>query len=34
MRQFYMFFPNCYALRSELTLKHYRLLIRVQNEAA
>ena len=34
MRQFYLFFPNCYALRSELTWTHYRLLIRVQNEAA
>ena len=33
MRQFYLFFPNCYALRSELTWTHYRLLIRVQNEA-
>ena len=34
MRQFYLYFPNCYALRSELTWTHYRLLIRVQNEAA
>lgn len=34
MRQFYQCFPNCYALRSELTWTHYRLLIRVQDEAA
>lgn len=34
MRQFYLCFPNCYALRSELTWTHYRLLIRVQNEKA
>lgn len=34
MRQFYQYFPNCYALRSELTWTHYRLLIRVQDEAA
>ena len=34
MRQFYQYFPNCYALRSELTWTHYRLLIRVQDEGA
>ena len=34
MRQFYLSFPNCYALRNELTWTHYRLLIRVQNETA
>lgn len=34
MRQFYQYFPNCYALRSELTWTHYRLLIRVQDEDA
>lgn len=34
MRQFYLCFPNCYALRSELTWTHYRLLIRVQNKTA
>lgn len=34
MRQFYQCFPNCYALRSELTWTHYRLMIRVQDEDA
>ena len=34
MRQFYHLFPNCYALRSELTWTHYRLLIRVSDEKA
>jgi hypothetical protein len=29
MRQFYQMFPNRYALRSELTWSHYRLLMRV-----
>jgi len=29
MRQFYQTFPNRYALRSELTWSHYRLLMRV-----
>jgi len=29
MRQFYQIFPNRYALRSELTWSHYRLLMRV-----
>lgn len=32
MRQFYLTFPNSYALRSELTWTHYRLLMRVENE--
>ena len=34
IRQFYLCFPNCYTLRSELTWSHYRLLIRVQDEQA
>ncbi|CAK7034110.1 MAG: hypothetical protein DELT_00487 [Desulfovibrio sp.] len=34
MRQFYVTFPNGYALRSELSRSHYRLLMRVENEQA
>jgi len=34
MRQFYLTFPNGYALRSELSWSHYRLLMRVENEKA
>lgn len=34
MRQFYLIFPNCYALRSELSWTHYRLLMRVEDEDA
>lgn len=34
MRQFYLTFPKSYALRSELSWTHYRLLMRVENEAA
>ena len=34
MRQFYQTFPNSYALRSELSWTHYRLLMRVENENA
>jgi predicted nuclease of restriction endonuclease-like (RecB) superfamily len=34
MRQFYQTFPNSYALRSELSWTHYRLLMRVENEKA
>jgi len=34
MRQFYLTFPNGYALRSELSWTHYRLLMRVENAAA
>lgn len=34
MRQFYLTFPNGYALRSELSWTHYRLLMRVENETA
>ncbi|MBR5841615.1 MAG: DUF1016 domain-containing protein, partial [Bacteroidaceae bacterium] len=34
IRQFYLMFPKWDALRPELTWTHYRLLIRVQNEAA
>lgn len=34
MRQFYLTFPNCYALRSNLSWTHYRMLMRVENEQA
>ena len=34
MRQFYLTFPNGYALRSELSWTHYRLLICVENDKA
>lgn len=34
MRQFYLAFPNSYALRSELSWTHYRLLMRVENDNA
>ena len=34
MRQFYLTFPNCYALRSNLSWTHYRMLMRVENDAA
>lgn len=34
MRQFYLTFPNSYALRSELSWTHYRLLMRVENKNA
>ena len=34
MRQFYLTFPNGYALRSELSWTHYWLLMRVENENA
>lgn len=34
MRQFYLTFPNGYALRSELSWTNYRLLMRVENENA
>jgi len=34
MRQFYLIFPNSYALRSELSWTHYRLIMRVENEKA
>ncbi len=33
-RQFYLTYPISYAVRSELTWTHYRLLMRVQNEQA
>ena len=33
-RQFYLTFPKSYALRSELTWTHYRLLMRVKNSKA
>ena len=34
MRQFYLTFPNCHALRDELSWTHYRSLMRVENEKA
>ena len=34
MRQFYLIFQKSYALCSELTWTHYRLLMRVENENA
>ena len=34
MRQFYFTFPKRYALRSELSWTHYRLLMRVENKNA
>lgn len=34
MRQFYLAFPNCYTLCSELSWSHYRLLMRVSDERA
>ena len=34
MRQFYLTFSNCYALRSNLSWTHYRMLMRVENEQA
>jgi len=34
MRLFYQAFPNCDALRHELSWTHYRLLTRVEKEAA
>ena len=34
MRQFYLAFQNRYALRSELSWTHYRLIMRVDNEQA
>lgn len=34
MRQFYIAFQNCDALRHELSWTHYRLLIKVENERA
>lgn len=33
-RQFYLTFPKSYALRSELSWTHYRMLMRVENENA
>lgn len=34
MRQFYLLFQKRHALRSELTWTHYRMIMRVENEAA
>ena len=31
MRQFYFTFPNRYALRSQLSWNHYRILMRVED---
>lgn len=31
MRQFYLVFPKCYALRSELSWTHYRMLMRISD---
>ncbi len=34
MRQFYLTFPNRYALRNNLSWTHYRMLMRIENEKA
>lgn len=34
MCQFYLTFPNCHALRSNLSWTHYRMLMRVENKKA
>lgn len=34
MMQFYLTFPNSYALRSELSWTHYWILMRVENDNA
>lgn len=34
MRQFYLTFPNRYALRSQLSWTHYRMIMRVEDAAA
>ncbi|MDR1931915.1 MAG: PDDEXK nuclease domain-containing protein [Spirochaetales bacterium] len=34
MRQFYLLFQNRYALRSDLSWTHYRLIMRVENQTA
>lgn len=34
MRQFFLIFPNSYALRSQLSWTHYRLLMRIEDSAA
>lgn len=34
MRQFYLAFPNCDAVRRDLSWTHYRLLLKVENEVA
>jgi len=34
MRQFYLTFPNCHALRDELSWTHYRMIMKVENEEA
>lgn len=34
MRQFYLLFPNCHALRDELSWTHYRMLLKVEDDKA
>ncbi|MCD7725434.1 MAG: PDDEXK nuclease domain-containing protein [Clostridiales bacterium] len=34
MRQFYLTFPNCHALRDELSWTHYRMIMKVEDESA
>lgn len=34
MRQFYLAFPNRHALRDQLSWTHYRMIMKVDNEAA
>lgn len=34
MRQFYLTFPNCHALRDELSWTHYRMIMKVEDENA
>lgn len=34
MRNFYLVYPKCVALRPELSWTHYRLLLKVGNEQA
>jgi hypothetical protein len=33
MRQFYLLFPNWYAVRTNLNWTHYRSLLKIENEA-
>ncbi len=34
MRQFYIVFPNCHALRDQLSWTHYRMLLKVEDSTA
>jgi hypothetical protein len=34
MRQFYQAFPNCAAVRHDLSWTHYRLILKLENEAS